>query len=176
MTMIYCIRRSLNVCGCRFGYYCTPCSVHFPSVVCYFLLELFFCFFCYFVRRLSILIFIYVFKPWWLSPMPRETATICALPFLPHFSYLLLLLSVYVTLCCCLFLFCFLDVCVCFCFAMMKPQDAVAGSIKSSMACMQTPCALRLSIWMMCGRSTPYCMCSHPLFTSHDRSLFYMFI
>ena len=132
--------------------------------------------FFYFVRRLSILIFLYILKPWWLPPLPWETSTICALPFLPHFSYLLLLLSVYVTLCCCLFLFCFLDVCVCFCFAMMKPQDAVAGSIKSSMACMQTPCALRLSIWMMCGRSTPYCMCSHPLFTSHDRSLFYMFI
>ena len=101
----------------------------------------------------------------------KETATMCTLPFLSHFSQLLLLLSVCVTLCCCLFLFCFLDACLCFCFV-MKPQDAVAGSIKSSMACMQTPCALRFSICMMCGGSTPYCMCSHLLLTFHDCSLF----
>ena len=119
------------------------------------------------VRRLSILIF----TTWYVvltlmvvhdAKGARETATMCALPFLSHFSQILLLLSVCVWLCCCPFLFCFLDACVCFRFA-VKLQDAVAGSIKSNMACMQTPCPLRLSIGVMCGRSTPYCVCSHPL-------------
>ena len=146
----------------------------FPFRGMLFLTESSLCYFCYFVRRFRYRYLFNYFKPWWLSIKPRETATICASPFLSHFSQLLLLLSVCVILCCYLFLFSFLDAFVFF--FRFAVQDAVAGSIKSNMTCMQTPCALRLSIGVMCGRSTPYCMCSHPLLTSHDCSLFNMFI
>ena len=54
-------------------------------------------------------------EPWWLPPLPRETATrflsLCPnLLFLSYLSYFFLLLSVCVMLCC-LFLFC--SVCCC---------------------------------------------------------------
>ena len=87
---------------------------------------------------------------------------------LSHLSSLFLLPPFSVMLCCGLFPLCSLDACVSasLCSRRMLLHEQLNRAWHACDQCARFDCRSARHCW----RSTPFCMCSHPLLTSHDYS------